>query len=384
MAPFERGEFLQRIGRAKARMADAGIDALLIINPSNMYYLTGYAGSSAYVPQMAVLRADQEEPSIILRRQDVPCALHTVFMEREHILGYPEDYIGSPDKDGFDAVIDRLREWGHEKRSIGVEKGSAHFSASAWEKFRNRLPNARFVDSTGLVTWLRIVKSPREISYMKQAARIADLAMRAGIDAIAPGARECDVAARIMAAQCAGTAEFGGDLPAPPAMPTGAKTSAPHLSWSEEPYKPGTPTNIELAGFRYRYAGALSRTIHLGAPPRKLRDLHAATLAGMETAFDAVRPDVRCEDVEAAFRAETTKHGFVKDSRIGYSIGIDWLEGSASLRPGDRTVLEPNMTFHMMLGMWQDGWGYVLSETFRVTERGSESFATLPRELFVK
>jgi len=57
---------------------------------------------------------------------------------------------------------------------------------------------------------------------------------------------------------------------------------------------------------------------------------------------------------------------------------------TASLHPGDRTVLEPDMTFHMMLGFWYDDWGYTLSETFRITDKGGESLAKLPREIFVK
>jgi len=47
-------------------------------------------------------------------------------------------------------------------------------------------------------------------------------------------------------------------------------------------------------------------------------------------------------------------------------------------------VMEPNMTFHLMLGMWMEGWGFELSDTFRVTETGHEVLADFPRQLFVK
>ena len=80
--------------------------------------------------------------------------------------------------------------------------------------------------------------------------------------------------------------------------------------------------------------------------------------------------------------------GYEKSSRIGYSIGLnyppDWGEQSASLRPGDTTQLAPNMCFHIMLGMWMDGWGYELSETVRVTKSGVEVLTQFPRQLFVK
>jgi ectoine hydrolase len=55
-----------------------------------------------------------------------------------------------------------------------------------------------------------------------------------------------------------------------------------------------------------------------------------------------------------------------------------------SLRPGDTSVLEPNMAFHMILGMWMDGWGFELSETFVVTDSGADCLSSFPRELAVK
>ena len=75
----------------------------------------------------------------------------------------------------------------------------------------------------------------------------------------------------------------------------------------------------------------------------------------------AVRVGATCEGVEAAWREVIAHHGLSKSGRIGYSIGVgyppDWGERTMSLRPGDTTVLEANMTFHMILGIWMDGWG---------------------------
>ena len=122
----------------------------------------------------------------------------------------------------------------------------------------------------------------------------------------------------------------------------------------------------------------------LGRPEDRLVRLHEATREAVDTVFAEVRAGWVCEDVEALFRKTTRKYGFEKKSRLGYAIGIDWTEKTASLRPGDRTVLEPDMTFHLMAGMWYDAWGYVLSEAFRVTETGIASFSALSRDLFVK
>jgi len=119
-----------------------------------------------------------------------------------------------------------------------------------------------------------------------------------------------------------------------------------------------------------------------------MRRLAAATAEGMEAALGTVKPGAVCQDVERAWRETIRRHGFSKPSRVGYSIGLNyppnWADHTASLREGDLTVLEPDMTFHLMLGMWMEGWGFELSETFRVTESGHELLADFPKQLFVK
>jgi Xaa-Pro aminopeptidase len=82
------------------------------------------------------------------------------------------------------------------------------------------------------------------------------------------------------------------------------------------------------------------------------------------------------------------RHGIEKDSRIGYPVGIGypptWGELTASIRAGDRTELQPNMTFHCIPAIWMEKYGLVISETFAVTENGAECFADFPRTLLSK
>ena len=79
------------------------------------------------------------------------------------------------------------------------------------------------------------------------------------------------------------------------------------------------------------------------------------------------------------------KYGLEKESRCGYSIGLgyppDWGEHTLSIRKNDMTVLQPNVTFHLMAGMWMDTWGLEISESIRVTENGCELFCDFPRSL---
>jgi ectoine hydrolase len=91
--------------------------------------------------------------------------------------------------------------------------------------------------------------------------------------------------------------------------------------------------------------------------------------------------------VHQAFDDVIRPRGLAKDSRIGYSIGIgyppDWGERTVSLRRGETTELAAGMAFHVILGMWMDGWGYELSEPIVVAPNGVERLTDLPRELTI-
>src|SRR6476620_10587229 len=94
--PFTRDEYLNRVAAVKRRMAEAGIDGLLVSDPCNMNYLTGYDATSYYVHQIVALALDTEEPLWVGRQMDVACARFTTFLQGENLSGYPESYIGVP------------------------------------------------------------------------------------------------------------------------------------------------------------------------------------------------------------------------------------------------------------------------------------------------
>jgi Xaa-Pro dipeptidase len=389
---FEKTEYLERIARVKQRMGAAGIDVLILESPENILYLTGYEGWSFYTHQAAIIAQDHDEPLLIVRRMDTACADFTVFMKPDNIIGYPEHYIGVQDRHPMQFIAQLVKERGWGGKRIGVEMDAHFFTARAYAVLCDCLPDARFTDAYLLVNWVRTYKSNAEVALMRQAGKIAELAMQTAIDNINVGTRECDVAARIHHTQIAGTAEFGGSVPSDVAIPSGPRSAAPHLPWTDAAFKNNVAVNIELGGARHNYHSGLARTVYLGRAPRPLSELAAVTVEGLNAALDAVRPGVTCEEVEAAWRRVISRAGYEKKSRIGYAIGLcfqpAWLELTASLQPGDRTVLAPNMTFHMICGMWQGehngDYNMVTSETFLVTVRGHELLSSLEQKLFVK
>jgi ectoine hydrolase len=387
---FERSEYEFRLQRTKQRMDKVGVEILIVSDPADMYYLTGYDATSYYVPQFVVVVQDKAQPFWLGRLIDAACAKLCVFMPETHIVGYPEFYIGDSARHPAEFVVQWLHQHSWDKRTIGIELDSPCLTPKTLELLRQGLPQATFKDTGALVSQVRMIKSVQEITYMRQSGVLSDLAMERGLEHYEVGVKESAVAATMYTALIKGTQDFGGDDPGGITIPTGIRTSGPHLAWTDDPCKAGEAMNVELGGCRYRYSAGLSRTFFLGTPPKKLADLAPAVAEGMATAQTAAIPGATCEEVEAAWRNVINRYGAEKGSRIGYAIGINfpgltWIERSFSLQPGDTTVLQPNMTFHMMLGMWHEDWGFHLSETFRVQEQGeAESFSKLPRKLFVK
>lgn len=390
MLPFEKSEYIERIRKVKESMESQGIDVMLVTDPANMCYLSGYNAWSFYVHQMLIVMADLEEPIWVGRYQDALVgAKVTTWLNEDNIIPYSDDYVQSTVKHPMDFVVDVLKEKGASKKVIGVEMDAYYFSAKCFERLQMGLPYAKFKDGTNLVNWVRIIKSDKEIELMKKAAKIVEKTMQVAIDSINVGVRECDAAASIYQAQVSGMKEFGGDYPAiVPLMPSGDQTGAPHLTWTDKKYKEGEAVIIEIAGCYKRYHSPLARTVFLGTPDEKVKHTAEVVVEGLNAALDTAKPGVTCEEVEMAWRKVLENYGFEKESRIGYSMGLnyppDWGEHTASIRPADKTVLKPNMTFHCIPGMWFDDFGVEISESFRVTENGCETLADFPRKLFVK
>ena len=389
MLAFELSEYKERVRKTKERMVENGIDVLLVTDPANMNYLSGYNGWSFYVHQMLVVLLDEEDPFWIGRLQDANGAKATTWLGENHIIGYPDLYVQSTVKHPMDFVSDILKEIGQTTRTIGVEMDNYYFTAKCLIQLQKGLSQASFTDATNLVNWVRIIKSEQEIQYIRKAAKIVEKAMQKGIDSIEAGVRECDVVANITHTQISGTPEFGGDYPSiVPLLPSGDKTATPHLTWTDHPYKTGDPVILELAGCYNRYHSPLSRTLFIGEPTPKIKYLADVVVEGLNATLDFIKPGITGEEVEGVWRKVLEKHGYEKESRIGYSMGLnfppDWGEHTASLRPGDKTILQPNMTFHVIPGMWLDEYGVEISEAIRITDTGCETFANFPRKLFVK
>ena len=372
--PFSSDEYADRLRRTRASMDRRGLDTLLVADPNNINWLTGFDAWSFYTPQLLVVSMT-EEPVWFGREMDAGAANFTTYLKPEQLLPFPEPMV---QKDGIhpnDHLGDWLSNQGHGNRRVGYESDTYYFSPKALAHLQAKLPNADWTDADLLVNWERVTKSKAELEVMKQAAVIAGLTMQTAFDGIAPGVRQCDLMADVIAAQIRGTPDFGGDMTSLyPLVLAGEAATTAHPMWTDAPFEADQTVAFELGGCRKRYNAGLARTAHLGKLPSQVSDTAAAVEEGMQAVLDTLKAGVAAGDVHGAWQRVLDRYGLEKKSRIGYSIGVgyapDWGEHTLSFRPGEAVEVPENAVVHIILGMWLDGWGMELSETIHV--RGSD------------
>ena len=385
---FPTEEYLARISRTRAEMSARELDFLIVTDPSNMAWLTGYDGWSFYVHQ-AVLLGLSGEPLWWGRAMDGLGALRTVWMRDEAVIGYDDTYVQNPQKHPHETLADLIRQNGGARARIGVELDNYYYSAAAHKTLEAGLPEAELLDATGLVNWQRAVKSEQEITYMRRAAKIVERMHNVILERAEVGLPKNALVAEISRASIQGADGHWGDYPAiVPLTPSGMDATAPHLTWDDKPMAQGEATFFEIAGCYRRYHCPQSRTLFLGEPPARYRRAEEAVLEAVEAGLAQAKPGNFCEDIANAFNAKLNSLGFEKDSRCGYAIGLsyppDWGERTMSFRRGDRSVLQPGMTFHFMPALWLEDGGLEITEPILITETGVECLSSLPREMFVK
>ena len=386
--PFDSAEYERRVSDVKRRMDAMGLELLVCQDPANMNWLTGFNGWSFYMPQAVLVHVEEAVPIWFGRAQDAKSAHITTGLPKSNVVAYSEPLVNHPVDHPYDELSDLIRQRGWGTARTGVDFDAPYYTARAHRHLASGLPDASISDSKELVNWARLVKSEAELAYMREAGELTTRVMNRALAKLAPGVRQHEIAADIYYDQITGLDEKYGDYTSLcPLIQVAEGTSTPHLTWTDEPLPDEGLVVMELAAARRHYHAPLVRTAYIGAPPAEVSKLAAAIVEGGDTAIEAARPGATCAEVEAIWQKTINRHGYSKDSRVGYPIGVgfppDWGERTASLRPGDNTVLQAGMCFHFQSGIWLDDFGAAISESIIVTENGGERLCGVERGLFI-
>ena len=292
-------------------------------------------------------------------------------------------------EEGPTATGDALKDLGLAGKRIGIEKRTWFLTTEQFERLQALAPDTTFVDCSGLVEEGRLIKSPQEIEYIRQAARAAEAGLMAGIEATAVGATENEVAVAVHTAQILAGSEYTG---LPIFVKSGPRWSLNHGTWYRRRLEPNELVYFEVPGCINRYHAAIIRPVWLGAPPDWMVRTSEVVVETLRLTKSHIRAGVKAADVyEVAQENLYARLGVRRFMRIAYSIGIafapDWGEGHIlSIAKGEQRPLEANMTFHLLTGVWLPGRAQVsCTDTIRVTEDGCETLTDrVERKLYVR
>ena len=275
---FSLDEYQGRLDGLRRRMLDGGVDVMLVHTPENLFYLTGYQTPGYYWYQTLVVPLERE-PIFITRLIENTNVIHLSCVEESRPYGDSDDWVAG--------TRDVLADIGASSGRVGVEKDSWFLTVRDLERLSGMLPSATIVDCSGLVEAGRVIKSPAELEYMRQAARAAEAGTEAGIAACEAGAGENDVAAAVHDAQIRAGSEYTG---LPVFVTSGPRSALAHATWYRQQLSAGDTVFLEIPGCINRYHAALMRTVHVGEPAEAMVRVTQAMGDALQATIEFIKP----------------------------------------------------------------------------------------------
>jgi len=371
---FTREEYDGRLAALRARMAERRVDVLLVDQVEHLAWVAGWHGSGSLYHVCLVPR--DAPPIMICRRLDEPA-----FRERSWLA---EARFFADTEDAVEVVAALITARGWAQARIGVELDSPYLPVQRYEALRRALPAATFVDCAGVLRELRLRKSPAEITLIRQAAGIADEAMRAAVAVAGPGQREREVAA----VAAATFLRLGADTGRTGPITTGRRSGTLHGTLGDQRLAPGDLLHMELVPSVQGYSARLMRPTVIGPPSAEQAEAAHVLVEAQDRQIAAMLPGAVARDVDRICREGVLKAGLRDryDNISGYTLGYYGTplmpprssDFTRTFLPTSEWRLEPGMVFHMYTG----ARGMAFSETVLVGERGPERLTRLERRLF--
>lgn len=377
-ADFTPEEFAGRRAAVRAEMRARGLDALLVVGPENVYYLTGL-NHQGYFSLTTLVLPSHGQPALVARAMEQA----TVALQARSVthVAYADD-----DEPSY-TVVRAVAEATAPGATVGVELDAMFFPPGVWDRVRSALPDRAWIDASGLVIDIRATKSEQEIACIRRAARISDRAAQAGIAAASPDATEREVAAAVYAQLVRAGSEHPGF--APLIRSTDILTHE-HVTWRDRRLTPGASLLMELSASVFRYHAPLTRMVSIG-------DVDAGTTRAAEIASDALEaaraallPGTPTGEVYDAWQSvvdDGLGHHRYRRHHCGYTVGIgfppSWVGGGAvqGIRRGGDLEVRAGMVFHLLSWLLVDEPGsFCVSDTVLVTPDGGQFLTRTSRE----
>ncbi len=363
---FSDDEFADRLARLTAAMKEEKLDALLLFAQESMYWLTGYDTFGYCFFQTLVVKADGSMV-LLTRSADLRQARHTSNIERIEIW---VDRVNADPTMDLKTLLSEMDLLGCR---IGVEYDTHGMTGRTARLLDSQLSSfGKLVDASMLVGRLRLIKSPAEITHVERAAALADDALDAAIPLIGPGAGEAAILAAMQGAIFAG----GGDYPANEfIIGSGADALLCRYKAGRRSLDAEDQLTLEWAGVSAHYHAAMMRTVVIGPPTNRHRELYSACRETIQAVEKVLRPG-------NTFGTVFDVHARIMDDRglarhrlnaCGYSLGArfspSWME-QQMFHLGNPQEILPDMSLfvHMIIMDSDTGTAMSLGQTYLTTE----------------
>jgi Xaa-Pro aminopeptidase len=371
--------FEARIERVRARAEDAGVDALLVTNLTNVRYLTGFSGTNGQVLVGRDGAVFMSDPRYAARASDL--------VQGAEVLIYPARLT--------DVLVERLAR--AEVQRLGIEAKT--MTVAARDELaaklggpggrRARTPNPREQGAVEVVSTSAIVEDERrskdaaEVALMREAARLADDAFEWILDRLTPGRTETEIALDLeMRVRRQGADDVSFD----PIVGTGSLSAHIHHTPSGRALQRGDLVLLDFGAQVDGYCSDLTRTVILGEASEEHRSLYTRLLEAQAAGIAALEPGAAGAEVDRAARSvvDAAGDGDSFGHGLGHGVGLDiheaprlhW-ESRDTLAVGDVVTVEP--------GVYRVGWGGIrIEDCVLVTETGCEVLSSAPKKELIE
>ena len=374
---FSASEMNRRLGALRAHMAERKIDACLFTSIHNIHYFSDFLYCS--FGRLYGLVVTQEGQTTISANIDGGQPWRRTFGDNVAYTDWHRDNY-------FVAVKQLIQDGGR----IGIEFD--HITAENLRKLQGALPTAELIDVSRPTMRMRMVKSDEEIAWIRESARIADIGGAAGLEAIAVGVPEYEVALHATQAM---VREIGSSQPHVELMDTwtwfssGINTDGAHNPVTSRRIERGDILSLNCFPMPAGYYTALERTLFAEECSDEYLRLWNINVEVHEAGIALIKPGARCCDIAVELNTIYERYGLLPNRTFGYGHSFGVLchyygrEAGLELREDVPTVLEPNMVVSMepmiMIPESQPGaGGYREHNILVVTEQGAEDITGFP------
>ncbi|MGB5932763.1 MAG: Xaa-Pro peptidase family protein [Anaerolineae bacterium] len=357
-----------RVEELRRMLNEQGLDGILITQPQNSLYLSGFGPS---------VQPDEIEGALFITEDDSILMTDFRYLEQaEREARAFRLFKVERGDEGMVKALPGLLEGVGAKR-VGFE--AEHLTFARYQKWASALEGSEWVPTSGLVEEIRAIKDQDEIEAIRKAVALADETYAYLREYIRPGLTEREVAweAEVYMRQ-GGAEKIAFDL----IIAGGPNGALPHATTTERALREGEPVVIDIGARVESYHSDLTRTLYLGEPDAKFQEVYALVRRAQDSALEGIRGGMKGKEADGLARQVIEEAGYGEDfgHGLGHGVGLAVHEKPRATKRSEEE-LQPGMTLTVEPGVYITGWGGVRMEDMVVIrEEGVEVLSRASKE----